>query len=216
MVKVKICGITRPEDGEMVSSLGADMVGVILVKGSRRCVSLERAGEIFKRVGENSMKVAVLMPENPSELEFVEEKLRPDYIQLHPSIPLEKIEMVKKSLSAGLIMVVPIPPENPDEAAIFGLAKDAAEIGDFVLLDTKGPEGGGTGKMHDWRISRKICASIKKPAFLAGGLNPMNLRKAIEAVRPHGVDVATGVEKEVGIKDPELVKEFIRIARESG
>ncbi|MFN4133156.1 MAG: phosphoribosylanthranilate isomerase, partial [Candidatus Hadarchaeales archaeon] len=187
MVKVKICGITRPEDGEMVSEMGADMAGVILVKGSRRCVSLERAAEIFRKIGGDCMKVAVLMPENHSELVAVEKRLRPDFLQLHPSLSIQEIERVRKFLGAGLILVVQISPEKPDEAAIVGLARDAAEVGDFVLLDTKGPEGGGTGKTHDWRISRKICTSLNKPVFLAGGLNPRNLKEAIETVRPYGV-----------------------------
>lgn len=213
MVKVKICGITRPEDGAMVSRLGADMAGVILVERSRRRVSFELAAEIFKEILESTARVAVLMPSTSSELSEADARLRPDFIQLHPSLPIDEIEKVKKSLRAGVILVVPIPLENPDEAQLLNLAVTAAEVADFILLDTKGQEGGGTGKPHDWSISRKIRNSIQKPVFLAGGLTPENVREAIKAVQPQGVDVATGVERGLGVKDSQLVEKFIRAAK---
>ncbi|KUO41693.1 MAG: hypothetical protein AVW06_00795 [Hadesarchaea archaeon DG-33-1] len=73
--------------------------------------------------------------------------------------------------------------------------------------------GGGTGLTHDWNVSRLMRETIDRPLILAGGLNPSNVRAAIETVEPYGVDVASGVESEVGKKDPKLMREFIRAAK---
>ncbi|KXA91256.1 hypothetical protein AKJ57_01960, partial [candidate division MSBL1 archaeon SCGC-AAA259A05] len=92
-------------------------------------------------------------------------------------------------------------------------AKNTAQASDLLLLDTEGGAPGGTGKVHDWRVSREIVRRLDIPIILAGGLNPFNVQEAIKEVKPYGVDVASGVEVEGGKKDPELVREFIQNAR---
>ena len=81
-------------------------------------------------------------------------------------------------------------------------------------MDTKGKFGrGGTGKTHDWSISAKIVKEIRKPVFLAGGLNPENVREAIKTVKPFAVDANSGVKEKPRIKNYEKIKEFVRYAK---
>jgi phosphoribosylanthranilate isomerase len=212
MVKVKICGFTDPEDVKIACGLGVDMVGAILVPKSIRCVTLEKARGIFAAV-KGAAKVAVIMPENPEEPLKIDRHLRPDYLQVHPTIPLDELKKVREKLKAKIIAVVPVPTERADPNVIVQQAQRATEVADILLVDTKGARGGGTGLTHDWGISRVICESTGMPIFLAGGLNPSNVAEAIKTVRPHGVDVATGVESKPGKKDPELMREFIKTAK---
>lgn len=208
---IKICGFTRDADVEKACELGADAVGVILVEGSKRRVDVERAKGLFSVA--TAKKVVVCRPRNVVELIRLERILSPDYFQLHPSLDRAELERVRKEISAGLILVVPVPTKDPNLDVLLEQAKNLEEIADFILLDTKGPHGGGTGKTHDWRVSREIVRACEIPVLLAGGLGVHNVEKAIETVRPAGVDVASGVESSVGIKDWNLMREFIEKVR---
>ncbi|MEW6592653.1 MAG: phosphoribosylanthranilate isomerase [Candidatus Hadarchaeota archaeon] len=213
MLKVKICGLMRPGDAEMASKLGADMVGAILVPKSPRSVSIARAKEILAAAGKGVAKVAVVIPKDLKEIKKMAGEIMPDYLQLHLTFPARDLKILKGRLNTKMIVVVPIPQKVENKWDIINMAKEAEGAADIVLLDTKGAHGGGTGKTHDWGLSREICSSLKKPVMLAGGLAPMNVREAVRTVRPYGVDVATGVEEGLGIKSPELMKEFIQEAR---
>lgn len=212
MVKVKICGFTNAEDVRAACGLGVDMVGAILVPQSSRYVSVGKAREILAAT-EGAAKVAVVMPRDLGELKKLEKELKPDYLQIHLTFPAS--ELRKWQLDAGLIVVVPIPQKVENRQEITNMAIDAAEVADFVLLDTKGPSGGGTGLTHDWGLSSEIRKVVAKPVLLAGGLNPSNVGQAIKIVRPFGVDVATGVESAPGKKDARLMREFIEAVRET-
>jgi phosphoribosylanthranilate isomerase len=212
MVKVKICGFTDLEDVKIACELGVDMIGAILVQKSIRHVTPEKAHEIFTAV-KGAAKVAVIMPENPEELLKIDRHLEPDYLQVHPTTPFDELKKVKEKLKAKIIVVVPVPTELAEPNAIVQQARRAAGLADILLVDTKGARGGGTGLTHDWSISRAIRESVGVPVFLAGGLNPSNVAEAIKTVCPQGVDVATGVESKPGKKDPELMREFMRVAK---
>jgi len=210
---VKICGFTRGDDVKIACDLGVDMIGVILVEGSKRQVSIERAKKILSMA--TVKRVVVCKPNSPSELVEFDHKLNPDYVQLHPSLKSDELEKIKGKISAGMILVLPIPAAG---ASLDKLKKEASQmekIADFVLLDTKGPHGGGTGIAHDWNISRELTKCFKTKVLLAGGLSPQNVADAIQTVKPDGVDVATGVETSPGVKDPELMREFIKLAKEA-
>ncbi|MEW6592272.1 MAG: phosphoribosylanthranilate isomerase [Candidatus Hadarchaeota archaeon] len=213
MLKVKICGFMRPGDVEIASKLGADMVGTILVPKSPRSVSIAHAKEILAAAGKGVAKVAVVMPKDLEEIKKMAGEIKPDYLQLHLTFPARDLRVLKGRLNTKMIVVVPIPQKIENRWEIINMAKEAEEAADIILLDTKGVHGGGTGKTHDWSLSREICASLKKPVMLAGGLTPLNVREAVRTVRPYAVDVATGVEQGLGIKSPELMQEFIQEAR---
>lgn len=213
MVKIKICGFTRAEDVKTACSLGVDMVGTILVPKSPRYVTVEQAREILNAASRGVAKVAVLMPESPEDVERIARELKPDYLQLHLTFPADELRELKDRLEAKIIGVAPVPRDIEHPQDIVERAIDVSKVVDFVLIDTKGPYGGGTGLTHDWKLSAEIRNAVDKPAFLAGGLNPSNVRHAIKMVRPYGVDVATGVESSLGKKDAKLMREFIEAAR---
>lgn len=209
MVKVKICGFTNPEDVKVACELGVDMVGAILVPKSSRYVTTMQARQILDAVSGGIAKVAVIMPKDLSEVEKMARELKPDYLQIHLTFPAGKLFDLKERLDTELIIVTPIPREIENRKKIIDRAIGVAEVADYVLLDTKGPSGGGTGLTHDWSLSGEIREAVKKPIFLAGGLNASNVGQAIKIVRPYGVDVATGVESSPGKKDARLMREFI-------
>jgi phosphoribosylanthranilate isomerase len=211
-MKVKICGFTDSKDVRVACDLGTDMVGAILVPKSTRYVAPEKAREVLD-AARDTAKVAVLMPKSSDELLEMDRRLKPDYLQIHPALPFDELGRVKGELNAGLILVVPVPARGANRDAVLQYARRAAEVADLLLVDTKGARGGGTGLTHDWNISRAVCESVGKPVILAGGLTPSNVAKAVEAVHPHGVDVATGVERSPGKKDPKLMREFIQAAK---
>lgn len=214
MVKVKICGFTRTEDVKMACELGTDMVGTILVPGSPRYVPVDRAREILNAAGGEVAKVAVFMPKGPEDVEEIAQKLKPDYLQLHLTFPADELRDIKDRLEAKLIGVASVPRKIEHPREIIERAIEVAKVVDFVLVDTKGPHGGGTGLTHEWSLSAEIRNAVDKPVFLAGGLNPSNVKRAIKMVRPYGVDVATGVESSPGKKDAKLMREFIEAAKE--
>lgn len=215
MVKIKICGFTNPEDVKIACELGVDMVGTILVPKSSRYVAPKKAREILAAASGGVAKVAVLMPKDPSDIERMVRELEPDYLQIHLTFPARKLLELKKRLNAGVIIVAPIPRKIQNRKEVVDRVIEMVEVADYVLLDTEGPSGGGTGLTHDWSLSSEIREAIEKPVFLAGGLNPSNVGEAIRIVRPCGVDVATGVESSLGKKDARLMLEFIEAARKA-
>jgi phosphoribosylanthranilate isomerase len=211
-----MCGFTRAEDVKAACGLGVDMVGTILVQRSPRYVPIERAVEILNAAGEGVAKVAVFIPEGPEDVEEVYRKLNPDYLQFHLTFPADELLEIKEDLEAETIVVVPIPKEIERPTDIVDRAIEVAEVADFILVDTKGPTGGGTGLTHNWSLSAMIRDVVDRPVFLAGGLNPSNVEQAIKAVRPYAVDVATGVESSPGKKDLKLMREFMEAVRRAG
>jgi phosphoribosylanthranilate isomerase len=190
-VRVKICGITRAEDARQAGEAGADAIGVILFSDSPRCVTPERAEEIFSSVGPFITTVAVTHTKSRKELNRIL-ALRPGAIQIsHPfNFPVRPHAKVLRVVRPGT-----------------SLPADA----DALVLD----RSTGTGAPYDPAFARELVGSSPGPVILAGGLTPGNVAEAIRSVRPYAVDVASGVEIRPGIKDPLRVTAFIRAAREA-
>lgn len=213
MVKIKICGFTNSEDAKQACQLGVDLVGVILVPESPHYVSIDAARDIFRAVERTVAKVAVFAPHRPEDIKETCRKLNPDYLQFHLTFPLPDLLRIKEELNVGIIIVVSIPRGVGCSKEIVDRAVEVSKAADFLLIDTKGPTGGGTGLTHDWHLSAMIRSVVEKPVFLAGGLNPSNVGQAIKMVRPYGVDVATGVEINPRKKDPKLMRDFVEAVR---
>ncbi|MCW4021281.1 MAG: phosphoribosylanthranilate isomerase, partial [Candidatus Bathyarchaeota archaeon] len=143
-------------------------------------------------------------------LERTYKKLEPRIIQVHGLSHLYK-DVRKRLRGVRLICAIQA---KADKAV--NIAVKAAETCDAVLLDTYvSGRHGGTGKVHDWKLSRRVREAIHpKPLILAGGLTPKNVKDAIRVVKPYAVDVSSGVESSPGTKDPDKVFEFIRNAKE--
>ncbi|MBI4344078.1 MAG: phosphoribosylanthranilate isomerase [Euryarchaeota archaeon] len=210
-MKVKICGNTTVEDALLAARLGADAVGVVVdvPVPSPRNVGAERAKEILASIPPGVEGVAVVISDGLEEVQRIHDIARPDAMQLHGLESVELVGDVKATLPCAVWKTVHVRgEESVREAAAY------SRVADALLLDTPSAGLGGSGRAHDWAISRRIVEAVQVPVLLAGGLTPENVRAAIEAVRPHGVDVVSGVEREQGRKDPRKLELFVKRAKE--
>jgi phosphoribosylanthranilate isomerase len=214
MVKVKICGLMEPEDAKETCKAGVDMIGVIVDAPTRRSVTSKRAMEIFSLVPKTVFKVAVIVNKNVDDAVRIVYELNPDCLQTHSSMSAADLKEIKDATGVKIMAVVGVPQKVENTRKIMARALEISKVADFILVDTEHRgAGGGTGLVHDWNASRSIRETIDRPLILAGGLNPNNVRAAIEFVKPYGVDVASGVESKVGKKDQNLVKKFIKASK---
>lgn len=207
---VKICGVRTPEDAMKCVEAGADAVGMLLARSPRR-ITIEQAKAIAKSLPPHIKPVIVMMPATVSEAVEAAKVIRPGAIQLQGDEPPEMVSEIKKALP-GTCVVKAV---HVGEGRELEKALAYEKVADAILLDTMSPNRGGSGTTHDWAISRKIVASVKKPVILAGGLSPENVASAVREVMPYAVDVASGVEGEGRVKDSSLVKAFIANAKEA-
>ena len=190
-MRIKICGITSEEDAKAAVSLGADAIGVVSHSvESRRNLPDIQVKEIFSAVGSDVIRAIVTHTTDPDELMAVC-ALRPDEIQM--SYPFPRM-MVPSSIR--VVRVISQGMAVPDDC-------------DAVIVDAS--EGKGTRDNSEYSCSVKRAATV--PVYLAGGLTPENVGEAVRTVRPDGVDVATGVEASVGVKDYAKIRAFICAVR---
>jgi phosphoribosylanthranilate isomerase len=190
---------------------GADAVGFVVdVPSSPRRISIDNAASLMKQVPPFVKSVMVTVPASLRELTEICEELNPDAVQIHGENLLD-INAVKTKLSKTLL----IRAVKANSPQVVGNAEMAARVFDAVILDsfTDGMYG-GTGVVHDWKVSRIVRHVIHpKPLILAGGLNPENVAEAVQTVEPYAVDVASGVERRPGIKDHQKMIEFVERAK---
>ena len=210
MIKVKICGVRTPEDARKCADAGADAVGMLLAKSPRR-ITVEQAREVVKALPSGVKPVIVMMPATAGEAIEAARAIHPGAIQLQGDEPPEMVSEIKTALP-GTCIVKAI---HVGEGRELEKALQYEKVADAILLDTMSPNRGGSGTTHDWAISKKIVASVKKPVILAGGLKPENVASAVKEVRPYAVDVASGVEGEGRVKEIHLINEFIMNAKEA-
>lgn len=212
-MRVKICGLTRRQDVNTALNEGADAVGFVVESpASPRNLTLSKAEDLLSHVGVFATTVAVTSASHPKQLFAICERLKTNALQLHHYTPGIVRQLRSAYPSTKLILATPV--QNP---SLLAAARESCLHSDAVLADTPNPTGmGGTGKTHDWRLTRRIRNAIyPHPLILAGGLTPSNVSRAIEEVKPFAVDVSSGVEKTVGVKDPRKIKEFIMNAKEA-
>ena len=204
MVKVKICGLTNTEDALKAHELGADYLGFVFFDNSPRKITLSEARPIMRKLPEKAVKVGLFLDQEPDEVRRAADECGLNIIQLHGNEDPEYCARIKEYLSVLKAFRV------KDRDSLNKI--DSYGSVDFYLFDTyvKGLPG-GTGKSFDWEILTNRV--FNKPVFLAGGLTPKNVRRAIEKVSPYAVDVSSGVEREPGKKDHKLLKEFIENAK---
>lgn len=211
-MKVKICGIKTAEELKSVILSGADAVGFIsgITHKSEDAIQPEEVRNLSKLVPPFVTPVLVTHLISLGELFQIIITAQVFTVQLQGDISPENIRLLKQALPyAKFIKAIHV----VDRSAI-EKAKEYENIVDAILLDSKTSDRlGGTGLTHDWNISAEIVKTVKVPVILAGGLNPDNVKEAINKVKPFGVDVNTGVKGLNGYKDPEKVKRFVEIAK---
>jgi phosphoribosylanthranilate isomerase len=200
VTKVKICGITRGEDAELAVSLGAWAIGFILWPESKRYADPAVAGGISHALQRRVERVGVFVNQPLDDIAGMVDTLGLSYVQLHGDEGPSFCSAVSQRTGAKVIKAMRI-----------AHASDLRELDrfhtDLHLLDTA-VEGlrGGSGQSWDWSLAAQRRSKI--PFLLSGGLTPENVADGIAAVHPWGVDVASGVESNPGIKDEEKLRAF--------
>jgi phosphoribosylanthranilate isomerase len=208
MTRVKICGITNRADARVAVEAGADLLGFIFYPPSPRFVTMEQAGKVIEHVRKAPSEirtVGVFVDEEAKTVRRIAERCGLDAVQLHGGEPPEAVEAL---MGDGL-----------DVFKAFRV-RDRAFLADMeryrptaYLLDAYVPnQRGGTGQTFDWELA--VAAKPLGPILLAGGLTPGNVAQAIRAVRPWGVDAASGVEDSPGQKEHDKVRRFIVAAKQ--
>lgn len=205
--RVKICGVTNPGDAALAVAAGVDALGFNFFPGSRRFISLDENREWIAELGGRVERVAVVVNAAKDELARLRASGCFEAVQFHGD---ETPEFCAGAGFGRWIRAVRVKDADSLESA---LRYDTP----FLLLDAcaKGAYG-GTGERLDWDLARDfILAHPDRRVILAGGLNPSNVRDAVRIVRPHGVDVASGVELDLDPrrKNEYFAREFIAIAR---
>ncbi len=200
MIRVKICGVTRVADAVHAARVGADAIGLNFAAASPRCVSLAQAAEIAAALPQSVCRVGVFVDADRDTVAAVLAQVPLDALQFHGDEP----PAACADWSVPVIKAVRV--RGPETLAA---ASDYAV--DFLLADAWVPgQAGGTGQ----RVPLEWLGGVaRERLILAGGLSPETVADAVRAVRPAGVDVASGVEAAPGIKDPEKVERFIANAR---
>lgn len=210
MVKVKICGNRSLKDIKITRA--ADAQGFIVdTPKSPRNIGVELAKELVRKLSPFSHSVIVTKTSDPERLEHIVVEILPDALQVHCELAQDQVEAIRKVTPPQLKIYTLLSIAGDREEAVKKARELASTSIDALFLDTKvGSKVGGTGKIHDWTISRAVRDAIHPfPIVLAGGLNPANVSQAIQAVRPYGIDVATGVEED-GSKSKEKVNRLLR------
>jgi phosphoribosylanthranilate isomerase len=205
MVAVKICGITSAEDAEMCVAAGAQALGLNFYAGSPRCVSVDVARRIVAVAAARTLTVGVFVDASYDEIMAVRERTGIACVQLHGNEPPELLERLLPHAYKALRV-------RDAES----LRQDVRRFGgEHLLLDAYVAGAvGGTGKTFAWELATELAR--ERHVTLAGGLEAGNVAAAIARVQPFCVDVASGVERAPGQKDPAKVLAFIRAAAAAG
>jgi phosphoribosylanthranilate isomerase len=209
---VKICGLSTRETLDVALGAGADMVGFVFFPPSPRHLSLETARELGRQAKGRAAKVALTVDADDATLSNIVETLQPDLLQLHGKETTARVRDIKAKFGLPVMKVIAV-----ETSADLAVLPGFAGVADRILFDARAPKGatrpGGLGAVFDWHVLEKV--DLKLPFMVSGGLNPDNVAEAIRVTRAGGVDVSSGVERSPGIKDPEMIRAFIRAARAS-
>ena len=201
-IRIKICGITRPDDGAVAARLGADAIGLVFYPASPRAVTVVQAQAVVAAMPPLLTVVGLFVDPEPAFVEEVLGRVPLGLLQFHGDERPEECRRYQRPYLKAIRMR-----DGLDLQRVMRDFGDAAG----VLLDSYRPGiPGGTGNRFDWE---RIPHERAKPIVLAGGLTPENIEEAIRQVRPDAVDVSGGVEAAKGIKDPAKIAAFIRGVR---
>ncbi len=220
-VRVKICGITTLDDAMAAIHSGADGLGFVFAPGKRR-IDVSKAREIIRALPSLVTRVGVFVDTPPYKVKEAMEECGLDLAQLHGDESVEYCAELAGMVGRNRIVKALSPDVEVSAQHIFQWIQPYHPYCAAFLIDARLPgQMGGTGKVVDWELAarlREMLASIGRMLILAGGLNPDNVGTAVARVRPHAVDVSSGVEEPAGSgrKDPEKIRRFIGAARGPG
>jgi phosphoribosylanthranilate isomerase len=195
-IQVKICGICDADGARAAIEAGADLLGFHFCSSDRR-VTPEEARAIVDGLSLRPTIVGVFIDQDPDEVRQIGDFVGLDLLQLHGSEP--------PGYDAGRPVMKVLKVKD-------GQIPDAGPWPDPIMLDSwSADQRGGTGQTWDWESARELLATRR--VFIAGGLQPGNVSKVVTAFKPYGVDVSSGVESAVRVKDPDKVRAFVHAVR---
>ena len=207
---VKICGLSTRETLDTALEAGADMVGFVFFPPSPRHLSLETARELGRQAKGRAAKVALSVDADDAMLSNIVETLQPDLLQLHGKETIARVRDIKAKFGLPVMKVIAV-----ETSADLDVLPGYASVADRILFDARAPKEasrpGGLGAVFDWHLLENL--DLKLPFMVSGGLTAENVAEAVRVTRAGGVDVSSGVERTPGIKDPEMIRGFIRAAR---
>ncbi|HUS27354.1 MAG TPA: phosphoribosylanthranilate isomerase [Kofleriaceae bacterium] len=209
MTRIKVCGVTLPDDAARVAAAGADFIGFNFWPKSKRYVAPERAPMLAAVArGSGAAKlVGVFVDPDIDEVLAITTRVDIDIIQLHGDETPDFVKRLSLSVYRPVWKAIPV-----------ASSKDIQHLdiwsSEAILLDAPTPGRGGAGAKFDWNLAREARERFPRiNIILAGGLNPENVTTAIQTVEPWAVDVASGIEAGPGIKDPAKLEAFVGAAR---
>ena len=203
-VKVKICGISSPEQALMAQQAGADALGIVIYSKSSRYVDIRRAAEIRAVIGPETLTVVLLVNADKATVKQVIDEVKPDLLQFHGDETPAFCQQFRFPFIRAIRMREGL--DLDAEVAVYH-----AE-GGFLFDAWSDDQYGGTGHQFDWS---RLPENRDYKLILAGGLRPDNVIDAVTQVRPYMVDVSGGVESSPGIKDKQKVADFVANAKQA-
>jgi phosphoribosylanthranilate isomerase len=208
--RVKICCIASPAEARLAIRYGASALGLVSrMPSGPGAISEEQIAEIAATIPPGVASFLLTCEQDPNDIIAQQKRCRTNTLQLVDSLTHGSHDDLRSALPGiGIVQVIHVVgPESVEEACAIASHVDA------ILLDSGNPslqvkELGGTGRRHDWTLSRQIRERVDIPIFLAGGLNPGNVRQAIEEVGPFGLDICTGVRTVAQLDEAKLAALF--------
>jgi phosphoribosylanthranilate isomerase len=210
MIEVIICGINSPQAADAAISAGADYAGLVFFPPSPRHVRHQQATSLAARLRNRCRIVAVVVDASDADIEAAVNAVHPDFLQLHGRETPERVAAIRQRFGIPVIKAIAVA-----EAVDLAVVPAYEPVADMLLFDAKAPSlasrPGGHGASFDWRLLRN--RSVRRPWLLSGGLTGENVARAIRACGAAGVDCSSGVETSPGVKNPQLICDFIAAAR---
>jgi phosphoribosylanthranilate isomerase len=207
---VKICGLSTPATLDAALLAGADMVGFVFFPASPRHVDLDTARVLGKQAKGRAIKVALSVDADDALLANSIDALQPQVLQLHGQESVARIRDIKQKFGLPVMKALAVA-TKADLAVLPGYAA----VCDRILFDAKPPKDatrpGGLGEPFDWHLLEGLNLAV--PYMVSGGLDAGNVAEALRVTHAGGVDISSGVEIAPGIKDPDMIRDFIRAAR---
>src|SRR5438270_1563437 len=208
---VKICGLSTRETLDAAIAAGADMAGFVFFPPSPRHLSLEKARELGRQAKGRVARAALTVDADDATLENIIDALQPDLLQLHGKESVARLRDIKQKFGLPVMKALAI-----ETAADLAALPGYAAVADRMLFDARAPKHatrpGGLGAAFDWHVLENLA--LKIPFMVSGGLHAGNVVEALRVTRAGGVDVSSGVEGTIGVKDPDMIRAFIRAARD--
>jgi len=197
--RVKICGITRERDAIAAARAGADAIGFVFWPGSPRQITPRQAARLGRNLPSFVTRVGVFVNASPASVARAVREARLNAVQLHG----DENPRSYRQCGAALIKALPLSTTADLSAAL----RYPANV--TVLVDVRDPvRRGGTGRLANWTLAERLAR--RRPILLAGGIGPANVRHAVRAVHPWGIDVSSGVEVAPGLKNPARIEALMK------